>query len=108
MLFIKHWYIDFVYQTDDEIQHKGIYGDWTGVKHSLKHGIATAVIVFLFTDITTGFLLGVIDAIIHYHTDYVKMRYGNRDIKSKQFWNHLGFDQLVHYSTYLFLICLIM
>ena len=46
LLQIKHWYIDFVNQTDEEIQHKGIYLDWIGIKHSFKHGVSTLVILW--------------------------------------------------------------
>ena len=41
LLQIKHWYIDFVDQDDEEVKHKGIYLDWLGVKHSLKQGVGT-------------------------------------------------------------------
>jgi len=43
LLQIKHWYIDFVNQTEEEVKHKGIYLDWIGIKHSAKHGVATFV-----------------------------------------------------------------
>ena len=51
LLFIKHWYIDFVIQTDEEVKHKGIYGNWTGIVHSLKHGLAT-LIIFIAVDVS--------------------------------------------------------
>lgn len=105
LLFIKHWYIDFVNQSMDEVNHKGIYLHWKGVKHSLKQGVATSAIFFLLgCDIVTALALGALDFVIHYHTDWTKMNYGNRDITTPQFWNHLGLDQLVHYMTYLGLV----
>lgn len=108
LLFIKHWYIDFVNQSDEEVKHKGIYLDWLGVKHSLKHGILTAVIMSFFVYYTVdAIVLGMIDCVLHYHIDYVKMKYGNRDIKTPEFWAQLGFDQLAHYICYLWLVSLI-
>lgn len=105
LLFIKHWYIDFVNQDMEEVNHKGIYLHWLGVKHSLKQGLATMAIFFLL-GLTTAdaFFLGALDFLIHYHTDWIKMNYGNRDITTPTFWNHLGLDQLVHYMTYLGLV----
>ena len=105
LLFVKHWYIDFVNQSMEEVNGKGIYGNWLGIRHSLKHGAATALVfLFLGCGLIIAPLLGLIDFVIHYHTDWSKMNYGNRDITTPQFWNHLGLDQLVHYLTYLGLV----
>lgn len=105
LLFIKHWYIDFVNQSMDEVHGKGIYGNWLGIRHSLKQGVATmAIFLFLGCGLLIAPFLGLLDFVIHYHTDWTKMNYGNRDITTPQFWNHLGLDQLVHYMTYLGLV----
>ena len=104
LLFIKHWYIDFVNQSAEEVAHKGIYADWLGVKHSLKHGIVTSIIFLPFVPFSFVIGLGALDFLIHYHVDYCKMRFGNRDIKTPQFWAQLGLDQLAHYFTYLGLV----
>lgn len=105
LLFIKHWYVDFVNQTPEEVAHKGKYGNWLGVKHSLKHGVATVLVFFVADPFISGLLfIGLVDAVVHYHIDWAKMNYGNRDITTPQFWNHLGLDQLAHYITYLFLV----
>ena len=108
LLFIKHWYVDFVIQTDDEVQHKGIYGDWQGIKHSLKHGVATLVIFKVIGAAPIiAMAIAILDGVAHYHIDWTKMNYGNRDIQTPQFWNHLGLDQLAHYLTYLIAVWLI-
>ena len=108
LLFVKHWYIDFVNQNQEEVDNKGKYGRWLGIKHSLKQGIGT-VIVFLIVDIDlySSLILGFIDFFIHYHVDWIKMRFGNRDITTPAFWNQLGLDQLAHYTTYLVLVWLL-
>lgn len=106
LLFVKHWYIDFVNQSDAEVRTKGIYGKFPGVLHSIKHGIVTAIIVYLIGEwefdlsVVDAMIIGSVDAIVHYHCDWLKMRYGNRDITSRAFWAHLGLDQLVHSLTY--------
>ena len=110
MLQIKHWYVDFVNQTDDEVAHKGIYLDWRGMKHSLKHGLATFAILYTVTGfdylIFAAFLAS-IDFLTHYHIDWIKMNYGNRDIRTPQFWNHLGLDQMAHQIVYIAIAFLI-
>lgn len=107
LLQIKHWYIDFVDQTEEEVKHKGIYLDWLGLKHSLKHALATFIIFFIFISIEGAVIVALIDLIIHYHTDWIKMKFGNRDIKTKQFWAQLGLDQMVHQFTYIGLVSLL-
>ena len=101
---IKHWYVDFVNQTDEEITSKGIYGDGLGVGHSAKHGIGTMIAILSVVGwpyISFAALLGLFDSVVHYHIDYMKMKYGSRDITTKDFWNHLGLDQMAHQITYI-------
>ncbi len=107
LLQIKHWYIDFVIQTEEEVKHKGIYLDWRGIKHSVKHGIGTALVFFFFVPLEGALLIGIVDAVLHYHIDWVKMNYGNRDIANPKFWNHLGLDQMAHQIVYLGLVSIL-
>lgn len=104
LLQIKHWYVDFVNQTDEEVKHKGIYLDWRGVKHSFKHGVATFAVLLLFTPFSWAFVLAAFDFILHYHIDWIKMNYGNRDITTPAFWNHLGLDQMAHQIVYILIV----
>jgi Protein of unknown function (DUF3307) len=105
LMFIKHWYVDFVIQTDDEVKYKGVYGHPIGVQHSFKHGLGS-ILVFALAGLEPAWilLLSGVDAVVHYHIDWTKMNYGNRDISTPQFWSHLGLDQLAHYICYLILI----
>jgi hypothetical protein len=107
---VKHWYIDFVNQTNEEVQHKGIFLDWRGVKHIFKQGLGTLAVFFLWLGVQGlplgpympyVFALSAIDFILHYLIDWTKMNYGNRDIMTPQFWNHLGMDQMAHQLTYI-------
>jgi hypothetical protein len=98
----KHWWIDFVNQTREEVISKGKYGDRLGLYHSLKHGLFTGVISILFiSDGSLIFGLVVIDLLLHYHIDWTKRNYGCQDINSIKFWHHMGFDQMIHQLTYL-------
>lgn len=106
LLQLKHWYIDFVNQSNEEIASKGIYGDTLGLSHSIKHGAGTlGVLVFVLglEYLPYIIILSLFDFITHYHIDWVKMNYGSNDMKTKEFWNHLGLDQMAHQLTYLFI-----
>lgn len=107
-LFVKHWYVDFVIQTQAEVENKGTYGHYDGVMHSAKHGFFTAVIFgSAFGNIATGLMMGFIDFVLHYHIDYVKMRFGTRDMYTKAFWTQFGADQLAHALTYILLLWMV-
>lgn len=108
LLQIKHWYIDFVNQSAEEVKHKGIYLDWIGVKHSLKQGGGTFLVFLLFTMPDIALLVGVLDFLLHYHIDWIKMNYGNRDINTTQFWSHLGLDQMAHQISYISFIYILL
>lgn len=101
LLFIKHWYVDFVLQTKEMIESKAIYGSAYGIFHSLQHSAFTLALLLLATSPPYAIMLSMIDGIVHYHIDWLKMNYGNRDITTPQFWNHLGLDQLAHAITYI-------
>lgn len=110
LLFTKHWYIDFVNQTNEEVVGKGIYGNAHGVMHSIKHGVATFAIFFLFTyDFAFSVIFGILDFVLHYHIDWTKININKRynyTVQDKQFWAWLGADQLAHSLTYLGLVWL--
>lgn len=110
LLQIKHWFVDFVNQSDAEVASKGKYGEFTGMWHSIKHGLLTTGCVFFITGlpyILYAIIMGIIDFATHYHIDWLKMNYGNRDIKTPAFWNHLGLDQMAHQVVYLMIAFLV-
>jgi hypothetical protein len=106
LLFIKHWWVDFVHQTSDHVKYKGVYGHPKGIEHSVWHGVLTALIFLIVCPLDIALWIGLADFLLHYHIDYVKMRYGEQDISKKEFWKHLGLDQLAHQITYILLIAI--
>jgi hypothetical protein len=110
LLQIKHWYVDFVNQSPEEVASKGNYGDFHGIMHSLKHGIGTLICVLMIVGpefAVFALALGVFDFVTHYHIDWAKMNYGNRDIQNPLFWNNLGLDQMAHQIVYLLIALLV-
>ena len=107
LLFVKHWYVDFVLQTEDMVKSKGMYGTAFGIYHSLQHAAFTLPILLLVTNTWLALLLASLDGIIHYHIDWLKMNFGNRDIQNPKFWHHLGLDQMCHQVMYIVLAYLV-
>ena len=106
LLFVKHFYVDFVMQTKEQIRDKGIYLNWEGITHSVYHGIGTFVIFFVISDVGTALAVGLVDLIIHYHIDWAKtniIKHGNYTSKDPMYWNWFGADQLAHSLTYVWL-----
>lgn len=113
LLEVKHLLIDYVNQSELEIATKGKYMAVPGVYHSIKHGLATSAILvavhFVYPGLTLGFavLLGVLDFIVHYHIDWLKTNFGNRNMQSKAFWVDHGLDQLAHHLTYIGVVAIV-
>jgi hypothetical protein len=111
LLQLKHWYIDFVNQTSEEIAHKGTYGNWIGLAHSIKHGVGTLMVVLAITGsdfFLDALVVASLDFAIHYHMDWFKVRATARyTVSDAKFWWWMGFDQMVHQLTYLLILYMV-
>ena len=103
LLFIKHFLCDFMLQTEKMIAGKGVYGNRDGITHSLYHAIGTFIVVSFFVGGSWALFFSAVDGIIHYHLDYIKMAFGERDSTKKEYWRDFGLDQLAHALTYIFI-----
>lgn len=105
---VKHFIVDFVLQTQEEVDHKGTYSDWRGVKHSVKHGIGTLLVLwFAGAGLELSYLYAAADLLIHYHVDWAKMNMSKHLTPTDHaFWVWLGFDQALHYLTYIVFIAI--
>jgi Protein of unknown function (DUF3307) len=109
MLFlqVKHWYADFVLQTYDQTVKKGIYGNLVGISHTVDHLYCSMSVLLLFSifvhklTLTAIVILPIVECIAHYHIDYIKVKYGSKDIKTPVFWTQFGLDQLAHQFCYI-------
>ena len=110
LLFVKHFVVDFIFQTHKQVIEKGIYGAQGGIEHSGQHAIATFFILLLFISWPGAVILATIDGLLHYHIDWTKININKRKnltTNDKEFWVWLGADQLAHTLTYLW-ICWIL
>jgi len=113
LLQIKHCYADFVIQTYKQTVHKGIYRDPIGISHSVDHVWTSllALLVFSFFYTTNPFTimwLCIAEGILHYHIDFVKVKFGSKDQTKPIFWAQFGLDQLAHQVTYLLMAALLL
>ena len=107
LLFVKHWFADFVVQFDYMVEQKGLYGAAGGIHHAGIHALFTMLCFIPFLALPYSMVLGAIDGVVHYHIDWLKMRI-NRirqlNVTKGEFWLWLGTDQLAHSLTYLALV----
>ena len=107
LLFTKHFIVDFPLQNSYQYLNKGTYGHPGGLLHSSLHGLSTMLVVWFFAPLASV-LMGVIDAVVHYHIDWAKMKLNSKfnwkPESSNKFWYLLGFDQYLHALTYILMI----
>lgn len=112
LLFLKHFYADFVNQPPYMYLNKGNWKHPGGYLHALHHAVLSFVIMYFFF-ILYGFsiyLMLIVPAaefVIHYLMDFTKVNickakgYGPTTHEEWFWW--LGFDQLVHCLTYIWM-----
>lgn len=106
LLQTKHYYADFAIQTYAQTVRKGIYRDLCGISHSLDHVWTTLLVLTLFSMIFPINPLLIVamafsEGIIHYHIDWIKVRFGTKNMQTPMFWNQFGLDQLAHQACYI-------
>lgn len=110
LLFTKHFVVDFPLQAFPyQYKNKGTYGHFGGILHAVLHYWGTYFVLVWYTDLAP--YLALVDMLIHYHIDWVKIRITRKfewsPTTHEQFWILLGFDQYLHALTYLGIVWLI-
>jgi hypothetical protein len=108
-LIIKHFVADFLLQTPYQYKNKGIFLHPGGLLHGSITIGATAVVLFLFqVPLSLWSVLLAVEFLAHYAMDLVKVRLNQRmgwtASTHNQFYILLGFDQMVHYLTYVWIV----
>lgn len=111
-LLFKHFICDFPLQAFPWMyRNKGIYGHAGGLAHAGIHAAGMWIVLAFFFPWWLAAVGGCIDAVAHYHIDWVKVNLtavmGWRPDNSDWFWVLLGADQLLHYLTYLAIIAIL-
>lgn len=105
LLFVKHFLCDYPLQTPymlRKVRPKGWFVPLTS--HAFVHAFFTFCILLLFTDIVFAFLIFIAEFCAHWAIDYWKAQRARAEFGSRQFWNYLGLDQMLHNLTYLAII----
>jgi Protein of unknown function (DUF3307) len=102
LILFTHWMADFVYQTDEMAINKSTSIVWLNAHVSAYSivWICPAVLLFPY-DTNLAFAFVLINAVLHWFTDYVTSRINSRlwQRESKHdFFVMVGFDQLIHYA----------
>lgn len=105
---IKHFVSDFVFQFPYMVNEKGTYGASGGIQHAGIQGFGTIMVLLPFIGLPLALAFGLFDAVVHYHIDWIKMNIGKGlTVNDRAYWLWLGFDQMLHYLTYIFIIGLL-
>jgi hypothetical protein len=107
LLLLKHFICDFVLQNSDMALAKAIYGSNGSLRHSMHHGMGTFIVSVMFLVPAMAIGLALLDFLIHYHIDWIKMKFGPRSYKDKHYWVWFGADQFLHQLTYILLLILV-
>lgn len=107
----KHYIADFPLQR--EYMLKKTLPEWNFVlplmTHCLVHGVLTLGICLYFN--ASLWWLAILDFVVHFMMDRFKSgpNYLGRfdDLSKAGFWNVLGFDQMVHHLTHLYIVYVI-
>jgi hypothetical protein len=110
LLCLKHFVVDYPLQRRYQYSNKGTYGHPGGILHAALHGIGTYACLYWWAP-QAAVYLGFVDMVLHYHIDwakvYINTRFGWGPTTHEEFWILLGFDQLLHMLTYVFIINLV-
>jgi hypothetical protein len=112
LLLVKHAVADFFLQRAFMFKDKHVYGGLGGISHACIHGFLTFVaIVICFPSMWFfAVLMGKVDALVHYHVDYIKSNWNVRTQATPsetRYWYAFGLDQLAHFLTYVLIVYII-
>lgn len=101
---VKHFLCDFVLQTAYLYRNKGTYGHRAGFIHAGLHAIGSLPAILILT--RAGGLIAalvLIEFVIHYHVDWLKINIDRRfklTMQQSAYWMVFGTDQMIHQLTY--------
>lgn len=106
---IKHFVADFLLQTPYQYRNKGILFHPGGLLHGFFTIAASAVVLAIYQiSMDVALIILPVEFLVHYFTDFGKTRINQRmgwtASTSDQFFILLGFDQMIHYMTYIWMV----
>lgn len=107
LLNLKHLVAEYILQTPHIAESKIRYGSLNSFIHTLHHAFGT-LMAGLLVKFNLGLILGLvlIEAVIHYHVDWLHMKFGAQSYKDKKYWQWTGIEQFLHHQTFILMIVL--
>jgi hypothetical protein len=115
---VKHYFADGILQHGVPFKHqnKGKFGHIGGIWHSLDHAVLTGIILAFVVSPILATQLALLDFVCHYLIDWSKVnlckkfdlcevKKGTLRIKNDWYFFALMTDQLLHYLTYIWILC---
>lgn len=108
---VKHFLADFPFQTKymlGKFKDKGWFAPLAA--HGGVHAALTFAIATPFVGFIVGLFLATLDFVLHVTMDRLKASpsmWGRYKPDQTQFWNALGFDQMIHHFTHYLIIAVI-
>ena len=111
LFILKHLIVDFFLQKEYQWKNKGTYGHPGGLLHAGLHGVSTMLVLSWLVTPQFFIVLGLFDAVTHYHIDWAKMRINAKmgwgPNTHEQFWWMVGLDQFLHMLTYILIVAVV-
>ena len=112
LLLVKHAIADFFLQRSFMFKDKHVYAGSGGMVHAATHGFLTllAIVACLPNLWLFAIVLSLLDAVVHYHIDYIKSNWNVRaqaTTSELRFWYAFGLDQTAHFLTYVLIVYII-
>ena len=95
LLFIKHAIFDLGLQPMGTGPYKLVYIGKAHLWHYGPHGLGTMLILALYTPLELAVLLGLLDYVLHWHTDFFKTHIRALDNAVDQILHFLGYYLIV-------------
>ena len=110
LLMIKHDIIDLGMQPFG-IGHTKLryFGGPAHIQHYIPHGVLTMLVMAFYCNIEVSVALGLLDYVLHWHTDYLKTHirnYYGLIPKQRVYWLLNTADQICHFLGYYLIIIL--
>ena len=107
LLNLKHFICEYILQDEHLFRNRIRYGSINSFIHILHHAFGTLV-VGLILDFDLVLILGLVllEAIIHYHVDWIVAHFGAKSYKDKKYWQWHGAEEFLHHITFIILILL--
>lgn len=121
LLTAKHFLADAILQTPYQYLNKGNWKHFGGYLHAGIHGLFTLIISLFFVPVDIAVLISLLDTIIHYVVDWLKINATAKytwsginkereclEIYSNWYFYALILDQCLHFATYILLYSIVL